>query len=313
MLQCMVASKRRWLLHDPLAERHRLADVDPVVVDRRPASRRSASARGRGGRHHARSGPATWRIASWAARRSMVSTAVLPRASSSYGRQRARLAGRRKEVCSRMLIWGEVVEYWAPVAAGRRRRCGSRTATSRGPTWTGAPTSWPPAWRAWASATATGSGILLHNRPEFVETAMACMKLGAIGVPINVRFTATRAGLRVRQRRLPRGRHRGGAGGRAVAHGRASARACRSSTPTTARSTRRATPGGDRPRCRASTRPTRCSSATRAARPATRRVRCSPTAAGTTRRCAGRCRAASTSTTACCCRSRWPSPAAWPC
>jgi fatty-acyl-CoA synthase len=32
-------------------------------------------------------------------------------------------------------------------------------------------------------------GLLLMNRPEFIEVTMACMKLGAIGVPINVRFT----------------------------------------------------------------------------------------------------------------------------
>jgi len=32
-------------------------------------------------------------------------------------------------------------------------------------------------------------GILLSNRPEFAETVVACMQLGAIGVPFNLRFT----------------------------------------------------------------------------------------------------------------------------
>ena len=32
-------------------------------------------------------------------------------------------------------------------------------------------------------------GILLSNRPEFVDTIVACMQLGAIGVPFNLRFT----------------------------------------------------------------------------------------------------------------------------
>jgi fatty-acyl-CoA synthase len=33
-------------------------------------------------------------------------------------------------------------------------------------------------------------GLLLSNRPEFIETVIACMHLGAIAVPFNLRFTA---------------------------------------------------------------------------------------------------------------------------
>ena len=75
------------------------------------------------------------------------------------------------------------------MAAGPGRRCGSRTATSPGPTSTGAPSELAAGLARLGVGHGDRVGILLNNRPEFVETAMACMKLGAIGVPVNVRFT----------------------------------------------------------------------------------------------------------------------------
>ena len=37
-------------------------------------------------------------------------------------------------------------------------------------------------------------GLLMSNRPEWCEVAMATLKLDAIVVPLNVRFTATEVG-----------------------------------------------------------------------------------------------------------------------
>ena len=37
-------------------------------------------------------------------------------------------------------------------------------------------------------------GLLMSNRPEWCEVAMAALKLDAIVVPLNVRFTATEVG-----------------------------------------------------------------------------------------------------------------------
>ena len=114
------------------------------------------------------------------------------------------------------MLWGEVVEYWArwqPQAVGLRFE-------DREHTWAELDR------RAGELAAGLASmgvghgdrvGILLTNRPEFVEIVVACMKLGAIGVPVNVRFTppelayvfanADCRGDRHRRRLGPRARH----------------------------------------------------------------------------------------------------------
>ena len=211
------------------------------------------------------------------------------------------------------MLWGEVVEYWAPLAAGqavalrfedRELHVGRARPAHRA--------SWPPAWPAWASATATGSASCCNNRPEFVETAMACMKLGAIGVPVNVRFTPPElayvitnadCAVIVTEDAWPPGW---------PGRGRA-ARACRSSnaddgTLDEARERRRpAAGGGDRP-----------------GRPAVHLLHerhdrrpegrgAHPRAAGTTPDVPGAAGRHQPRATASCCRSRWPSPVAWPC
>jgi fatty-acyl-CoA synthase len=87
------------------------------------------------------------------------------------------------------MLWGETLEYWArwqPDNVGLRFE-------EREYTWA--------ELNRRADELAAGLanlgvghgdrvGILLHNRPEYIETALACMKLGAVGVPANVRFTA---------------------------------------------------------------------------------------------------------------------------
>ena len=87
------------------------------------------------------------------------------------------------------MLWGEVLEYWArwqPDKVGLKFE-------ERDFTWAELDRR-ADELAAGLSNLGVGHGdrvgILLMNRPEFVETAMACMKLGAIGVPINVRFTA---------------------------------------------------------------------------------------------------------------------------
>jgi fatty-acyl-CoA synthase len=87
------------------------------------------------------------------------------------------------------MLWGEVLEYWArwqPDKVGLKFE-------ERDFTWAELDQR-ADELAAGLSNLGVGRGdrvgILLMNRPEFVETAMACMKLGAIGVPINVRFTA---------------------------------------------------------------------------------------------------------------------------
>ncbi len=86
------------------------------------------------------------------------------------------------------MLWGEVVEYWARWQPGLvALRFEEHELT------------WAQLDRRTSELAAGLSrmgvghgdrvGILLMNRPEFVETAIACMKLGAVGVPINVRFT----------------------------------------------------------------------------------------------------------------------------
>ena len=86
------------------------------------------------------------------------------------------------------MLWGQVIEYWGrwqPDAVGLRFE-------DRDVTWAELDRS-TDELAAGLARMGVGHGdrvgILLHNRPEFVETAMACMKLGAIGVPVNVRFT----------------------------------------------------------------------------------------------------------------------------
>jgi len=86
------------------------------------------------------------------------------------------------------MLWGEVIEYWGrwqPDAVGLRFE-------DRELTWRDLDRR-TDELAAGLARMGVGHGdrvgILLNNRPEFVETAMACMKLGAIGVPVNVRFT----------------------------------------------------------------------------------------------------------------------------
>ena len=86
------------------------------------------------------------------------------------------------------MLWGQVIEYWGrwqPEAVGLRFE-------DRDVTWAELDRS-TDELAAGLARMGVGHGerigILLNNRPEFVETAMACMKLGAIGVPVNVRFT----------------------------------------------------------------------------------------------------------------------------
>ena len=86
------------------------------------------------------------------------------------------------------MLWGQVIEYWGrwqPEAVGLRFE-------DRDVTWAELDRS-TDELAAGLARMGVGPGdrigILLNNRPEFVETAMACMKLGAIGVPVNVRFT----------------------------------------------------------------------------------------------------------------------------
>ena len=87
------------------------------------------------------------------------------------------------------MLWGEVLEYWArwqPDKVGLKFE-------ERDYTWAELDRH-ADELAAGLSNLGVGRGdrvgILLMNRPEFVETAMACIELGAIGVPINVRFTA---------------------------------------------------------------------------------------------------------------------------
>jgi fatty-acyl-CoA synthase len=87
------------------------------------------------------------------------------------------------------MIWGQVVQYWARwqpdwVAV----RFGEREIT-----WRELDVS-TDELAAGLSALGVGHGdrigILMLNRPEYLETVVATMKLGAIAVPMNVRLTA---------------------------------------------------------------------------------------------------------------------------
>ena len=86
------------------------------------------------------------------------------------------------------MIWSEVVSYWAawqPDAVAVR--------------FGDEELSWAELDRRTAALAAGFSrlgvgrgdrvGMLLGNRPAFIETAVACMKLGAIAVPVNIRLT----------------------------------------------------------------------------------------------------------------------------
>ena len=87
------------------------------------------------------------------------------------------------------MIWGDTVGYWARWQGGRTAiRFGDRELT------------WAQLSDR-ASSLAAGLadlgvghgdrvGLLMSNRPEFIETVIACARLGAIVCPFNLRFTA---------------------------------------------------------------------------------------------------------------------------
>jgi fatty-acyl-CoA synthase len=86
------------------------------------------------------------------------------------------------------MLWGEVLEYWARWQPGKV----GLQFDERDFTWSDLDRRANELAAGFADlGVGHGDrvGILLNNRPEFIETVMACMKLGAIAVPINVRFT----------------------------------------------------------------------------------------------------------------------------
>jgi fatty-acyl-CoA synthase len=87
------------------------------------------------------------------------------------------------------MLWGEVLEYWA---RWQPDRIGLRF-EDREYSWAELNTM-ADELAAGLSNLGVGHGdrvgILLTNRPAYIETVLACMKLGAIAVPVNIRFTA---------------------------------------------------------------------------------------------------------------------------
>ena len=84
--------------------------------------------------------------------------------------------------------WAETIRYWARWQGDKIAvRFGDRDLTWRELELRGRELA------AGLAAAGVGPGdrvgILLSNRVEFVETVVACMNLGAIGVPFNLRFT----------------------------------------------------------------------------------------------------------------------------
>jgi fatty-acyl-CoA synthase len=87
------------------------------------------------------------------------------------------------------MIWGETVEYWGRWQPDRVViRFGSRDLT-----W-GQLNDRSRSLAAGLAASGVGHGdrvgLLMSNRPEFVEVVVACARLGAIVAPFNLRFTA---------------------------------------------------------------------------------------------------------------------------
>lgn len=88
------------------------------------------------------------------------------------------------------MLWGERVAYWA-------RWQGDKVAVRFGDrdlTW-GQLDARASALAAGLAANGVGHGdrvgLLMSNRPEFLEVLVACARLGAIMAPFNLRFTAT--------------------------------------------------------------------------------------------------------------------------
>ena len=65
------------------------------------------------------------------------------------------------------------------------------TTRSPGASSTSARTASPPGFAHLGVGRGDRIGLLMLNRPEFLETCVAAMKLGAMAVPMNVRFTPT--------------------------------------------------------------------------------------------------------------------------
>ncbi len=87
------------------------------------------------------------------------------------------------------MIWGDTVSYWARWQGAKVAvRFGDRDVTWAELDGRGA------ALAAGLAAKGVGHGdrvgLLMSNRPEFVEVLVACARLGAIIVPFNLRFTA---------------------------------------------------------------------------------------------------------------------------
>ena len=122
-------------------------------------------------------------------------------------------------------------------------------------------------------------GLLMLNRPEFLETCVAAMKLGAMAVPMNVRFTPTEIAFLVAD-----------AGCAIVVTDATLA------------------PSLDAALAERPDLPVVLAEDLDSAR----RPRCSPTGAGTARHGPARCRARCPVPTVCCSPSRWRSPAGCP-
>lgn len=87
------------------------------------------------------------------------------------------------------MIWGDTVAYWARWQGGRTAiRFGERDLT-----WaelSDRASSLAAGLADLGVAHGDRVGLLMSNRPEFIETVIACARLGAIVCPFNLRFTA---------------------------------------------------------------------------------------------------------------------------